>query len=74
PLLGAIATPTLLLNAVNDPFLPPEALPSEKEVSKAVTLLQPAHGGHVGFVSGHGRGHLNWLPQTLLAYFGAAGA
>ena len=69
PLLPAIATPTLLLNAVNDPFLPPVALPREQEVSKSVTLLQPAHGGHVGFVSGKGRGHLNWLPQTLLTYF-----
>ena len=74
PLLPAIETPTLLLNAVNDPFLPPEALPSTKEVSPAVTLLQPAHGGHVGFVSGRGRGHLNWMPQTLLAYFERAGA
>ncbi|MDO5640536.1 MAG: alpha/beta fold hydrolase [Neisseria sp.] len=69
PLLPAIETPTLLLNAVNDPFLPPEALPSAQEVSRAVTLLQPAHGGHVGFVSGRGRGHLNWMPQTLLTYF-----
>lgn len=25
PLLGAIVTPTLLLNAVNDPFLPPRS-------------------------------------------------
>ncbi len=74
PLLPAIETPTLLLNAVNDPFLPPEALPGAKEVSSAVTLLQPAHGGHVGFVSGRGRGHLNWMPQTLLAYFERFGA
>ncbi|MFV2030094.1 YheT family hydrolase [Neisseria sp. S1] len=69
PLLHDVGIPLLLLNAVNDPFLPPEALPSEKEVSKYVTLYQPAQGGHVGFVSGSGRGHLNWLPQTLLAYF-----
>ncbi|MDO5069032.1 MAG: alpha/beta hydrolase [Neisseria zoodegmatis] len=69
PLLGDIAVPTLLLNALNDPFLPPEALPTAAEVSSAVTLLQPAYGGHVGFVSGAGRGHLNWLPQTVLSYF-----
>lgn len=69
PLLGKITVPTLLLNALNDPFLPQQALPTRKEVSSAVTLLQPDYGGHVGFVSGAGRGHLNWLPQTLLAYF-----
>ena len=74
PFLSGVEKPLLLLNAVNDPFLPPEALPSAKEVSPAVSLLQPAHGGHVGFVSGRGRGHLNWLPQTLLAYFERAGA
>lgn len=69
PFLGNIAMPTLLLNALNDPFLPPEALPTAAEVSPAVTLLQPSYGGHVGFVSGAGRGHLNWLPQTVLSYF-----
>ncbi|UOO82462.1 alpha/beta fold hydrolase [Uruburuella testudinis] len=69
PFLPGVEKPLLLLNAVNDPFLPPEALPSQQEVSRHVTLLQPANGGHVGFVSGKGRGHLNWLPQTLLAYF-----
>ena len=63
-------TPLLLLNAVNDPFLPPEALPTGRDVSSAVTLLQPAYGGHVGFVS-HDQGRLNlqWLPQTVLDYF-----
>ena len=69
PLLHQIETPTLLLNAVNDPFLPPEALPRPADVSASVTLLQPAHGGHVGFVSGHGRGHLNWMPETVLRFF-----
>ncbi|OSI08767.1 putative hydrolase [Neisseria animaloris] len=69
PLLPEIRIPTLLLNAVNDPFLPSEALPDHTEVSQYVTLLQPPYGGHVGFVSGSGKGHLNWLPQTVLAYF-----
>ena len=58
--------------AVNDPFLPPKALPTVEEVSSAVTLLQPQYGGHAAFVS-RDKGHLNlqWLPQTLLAYFEA---
>ncbi|HEZ0667073.1 TPA: alpha/beta fold hydrolase [Neisseria meningitidis] len=70
PLLKHVAKPLLLLNAANDPFLPPEALPRTDEVSEAVTLFQPAHGGHVGFVgSTGGRLHLQWLPQTVLSYF-----
>jgi predicted alpha/beta-fold hydrolase len=27
-------------------------------------------GGHAGFVSGPFPGHLDWLPQRLLAFFG----
>lgn len=70
PLLGEITVPTLLLNAVNDPFLPPSALPSAQQVSPSVTLLQPPTGGHVGFVSRDaGRLNIDWLPSTLLAYF-----
>lgn len=70
PFLRTVKTPLLLLNARNDPFLPPEALPTPAEVSPSVTLLQPRYGGHVGFVGISGtRLHLQWLPQTLLAYF-----
>lgn len=68
--LRTVAKPLLLLNAVNDPFLPPEALPVRADVSDSVTLLQPPHGGHVGFV-GKDKGRLNieWMPQTVSDYF-----
>lgn len=68
PLLGGIRVPTLALNSRNDPFLPADALPRIHEVSVAVTLEQPAEGGHVGFVSGAWPGRLDWLPRRLL-YF-----
>lgn len=73
PLLGSITVPTLLLNARNDPFVPPRVLPQAHEVSRAVMLEQPAEGGHVGFVSGNMPGHLEWMPQRLLHYFGTGG-
>lgn len=73
PWLGGIRLPTLVLNALNDPFLPRHALPSPKEVSSAVALDYPAGGGHVGFVSGPFPGRLDWLSQRLLAYFGNTG-
>jgi predicted alpha/beta-fold hydrolase len=68
PVLGTIAVPTLLVNARDDPFLPEEALPTEREVSSVVKLEFPSRGGHVGFVSGSFPGHLEWLPQRLLHF------
>ena len=69
PWLDKIAVPTLILNARNDPFLPASALPSDRDVSDAVTLEFPRTGGHVGFVSGKFPGHFNWLPERILRYF-----
>jgi len=68
PWLRHIAVPTLVLNARDDPFLPAWALPSPNEVSPAVTLEFPTHGGHVGFVSGRFPGSLAWLPQRLTRF------
>lgn len=69
PLLHAIAIPTLVINARNDPFLPAMALPSPDEVSPVVTLEQPATGGHVAFPSGPFPGNLDWLPRRLMQHF-----
>lgn len=71
PWLAHIAVPTLVLNARDDPFLPAWALPAPNEVSAAVTLEYPAHGGHVGFVSGRFPGSLAWLPQRLMRHMDA---
>jgi len=49
PLLRRIQVPALLVNALNDPFVPAHSLPRPQEVSACVTLWQPRHGGHVGF-------------------------
>ncbi|TCK44632.1 hypothetical protein B0G84_3006 [Paraburkholderia sp. BL8N3] len=68
PHLPRIATPTLILNARNDPFLPGCVLPSKAEVSAAVTLDQPDHGGHVGFMTGPFPGRIDWLSQRVLGY------
>jgi predicted alpha/beta-fold hydrolase len=72
PWLPGVRVPTLVLNALNDPFLPAAALPGAHQVSSAVTLDYPAGGGHVGFVSGPFPGQIDWLPHRLLAFFAAA--
>ena len=69
PLLAGIRVPTLIVNARDDPFLPEEALPTEREVSPAVKLEFPARGGHVGFVSGPFPGNIDWLPNRVLHFF-----
>jgi len=68
PWLVAIRVPTLMINALNDPFLPASALPTERDVSDKVKLEFPERGGHVGFVSGPFPGNIEWLPQRIL-YF-----
>ncbi len=68
PLLSSVLTPTLLLNAANDPFLPRAALPLQERLPPPVTLESPEHGGHVGFVHGVPPGRIDWLAQRILAY------
>lgn len=71
PLLKTIAVPTLVLNALNDPFLPAWALPTAADVSPAVTLEQPASGGHVAFpLDGTQDGR--WLANRLFDFFATA--
>ena len=52
--LERIHLPTLLIQAEDDPFLPPSALPREHIESNPhlVPAIAP-NGGHVGFVEGH---------------------
>ncbi len=67
--LTRVRTPLLVVNPLNDPFLPPEALARPGQVSRSVQLYYPKHGGHVGFLQGSFPGHLGWLPHTALNFF-----
>ena len=49
--------------------MPRESLPRPDEVSRDVLLVQPEHGGHVGFLTGSFPGRLDWLPLRLLDFF-----
>lgn len=50
--LKSISVPTLLIQAVDDPFMTEEVLPELNEISPCVYLELTQHGGHVGFISG----------------------
>lgn len=65
PRLDQIRVPTLVVNALNDPFVPAACLPRPSDVGPFVTLWQPSHGGHVGFAWGMPPGHLRTLPDTV---------
>ncbi len=65
PLLTRIRLPALLLNPLNDPFVPHHSLPTAQEVGRHVTLWQPRHGGHVGFAEGRWPGHVRGLPERV---------
>jgi predicted alpha/beta-fold hydrolase len=51
--LKSIKVPTLVLHSENDPFMTPEAIPSQADLSPNVTLELTQSGGHVGFVYGN---------------------
>ena len=63
--LNAITTPTLLLHAKDDPFMLPNIIPSEEQLSKSTTLELSNHGGHLGFVSGTIFKPRFWLAERI---------
>jgi len=68
PHLHRIRIPALVVNAVNDPFVPAASLPRPGQVGSHVTLWQPAHGGHVGFPLGAPPGHVRAMPERVVAW------
>jgi len=60
--LASIHTPTLIVHALDDPFMTPGAVPDASELSPAIRLELSGHGGHCGFVAGT----LPWRPRYWL--------
>jgi predicted alpha/beta-fold hydrolase len=68
PHLARLRIPALLLNALNDPFVPASSLPTAAEAGAHATLWHPAHGGHVGFPGGTWPGHVQTMPRAVLGW------
>ena len=68
PHMRQIAVPALALNALNDPFVPASSLPQAADVSRHVTLWQPAYGGHVGFPAAAYPSHVRAMPEAVAAF------
>ena len=71
PHLHRVAVPALVLNALNDPFVPAGSLPQAGDVSRHVTLWRPAQGGHVGFPSQPFPGYVRAMPEAVAAFLAA---
>jgi len=71
PHLHRIRIPALVLNALNDPFVPASSLPRKQDVGAHVTLWQPVHGGHVGFPHGRWPAHVLTLPERVMGWLKA---
>jgi predicted alpha/beta-fold hydrolase len=60
--LKAIEKPTLVINALDDPFMTPGVIPHQDRLSASVSIEVSEHGGHVGFIDGG----TPWKPRFYL--------
>jgi predicted alpha/beta-fold hydrolase len=68
PYLAAIRRPTLLLNALDDPFIPARSLPDPRTLPPAVWAEYVANGGHVGFVEGRPWRTTSWAERRAVDF------
>ncbi len=70
--LKQIQVNTLIIHALNDPFMSAEVIPAASELSTAVTFELHIDGGHVGFVAGAWPWRAKyWLEERIPAYLEA---
>jgi len=69
PFLARITAPTLCVSALDDPFLPPEAVARACEAaSPAVRFVVTRSGGHVGFVAANGLSPAYWAEELVVDF------
>jgi predicted alpha/beta-fold hydrolase len=68
PFLKDIRIPALLVNALNDPFLPEACFPYEEaQQSEWLSLEVPRSGGHVGFIELNNR-QAYWMERRVVEF------
>ena len=68
PYLSRIRRPTLLVNAVDDPFIPERSLPDPSALPECVQAEFVPRGGHVGFVEGPPWRTRSWAERRAAEY------
>jgi predicted alpha/beta-fold hydrolase len=72
PYLANIRRPTLLLSALDDPFIPAWSLPDPRRLPPAVRAEFVPHGGHVGFVEGRPWRSASWAERRAIEFLASA--
>ncbi|RRV04931.1 hydrolase [Pseudomonas sp. v388] len=70
--LSRIQTPTLIIQAADDPFVFPHSLPEAGELSASTEFELHAKGGHVGFVDGSLKTPGYYLERRIPLWLGIA--
>ncbi|HEX8432283.1 MAG TPA: alpha/beta fold hydrolase [Longimicrobium sp.] len=67
--IPAIRVPTLVVQAADDPFVPPAAIPRDAVLANpSVTGVFPERGGHVGFIGGTPRAPEFWAEREAARF------
>jgi len=67
--LPLIQCHTLMIHALDDPFMSGQLLPKTDDLPENIQLEVPENGGHLGFVSGTLFKPQYWLEQRITDYF-----
>ena len=70
--IGRVSIPTLLLSAVDDPFLPADVLDQVRAEANRNPLLEldfPPHGGHAAFITGANPFHPDYYAERRACQF-----
>ncbi len=68
PYVARIRRPTLLISALDDPFIPPASLPDPRLLPPAVRAEFVPRGGHVGFVEGRPWRATSWAERRAVDF------
>jgi uncharacterized protein len=72
--LKEIKKETLIIHALDDPFMTPEVLPKQSDIAPQVHLEVYPHGGHVGFIGGSFFKPRYWLEERIVGFFSSVSA
>jgi len=70
--LKNIQSPTLIIQARDDPFMTSDIIPDESELSEHIQLELSEHGGHIGFLSGYFFKPDFWLEKRIPEFLSEA--
>jgi uncharacterized protein len=72
PYLAQVRRPMLLINALDDPFIPAASLPDPHTLPSSVRAEYVKVGGHVGFVEGRPWRATSWGERRAVDFLAAA--